>query len=66
MRSPTDTLLLEVERFLRKTGMAPTSFGSQTVGDPNLVTNLRKGRELRFKTTLKVRAFMSAHERESA
>jgi hypothetical protein len=66
MRSPTETLLAEVERFLRKTGMAQTAFGDQALGDPNLVSNLRGGRELRYKTFLKVRAFMSAHERETA
>jgi hypothetical protein len=66
MRSPTEALLIEVEQFLRKTGMAQTSFGDLALGDPNLVSNLRNGRELRYKTYLKVRAFMSNHERKSA
>jgi hypothetical protein len=66
MRSPTETLLAEVERFLRKTGMAQTAFGDQALGDPNLVSNLRGGRELRHRTLLKVRAFMDTREREIA
>jgi hypothetical protein len=66
MRSPTQNLLAEVEKFLRKTGMAQTAFGDQALGDPNLVSNLRCGRELRYCTLLKVRAFMTTRERESA
>jgi hypothetical protein len=57
---PTATLLAEVERFLRKTGMAPSAFGDQALKDPSLVNNLRDGRELRHRTMLKVRAFMAA------
>jgi hypothetical protein len=60
MDTPTAALLRKIECFLDKTGMAPTSFGDKALGDPSLINNLRKGRELRHRTTLKVRAFMAA------
>jgi hypothetical protein len=41
--------------------MAPSAFGGQAVGDPSLINNLRDGRELRYRTTLKVRDFMINH-----
>jgi hypothetical protein len=60
MDNPTAALLAEIECFLRKTGMAPSAFGDQAVRDPSLVNNLRDGRELRYRTALKVRDFMVA------
>ncbi len=46
--SPTAVLLAEeIERFLRKTGTAASAFGAQALDDPNLVTDLRGGREFR-------------------
>ena len=62
--TPTAALLVEVERFLKKTGMAPTSFGGQALGDPSLVNNLRNGRELRYRTLMKVKSFMASVPRE--
>ncbi len=38
------SLLLEIERYLRRTGVAPTTFGRRTVNDPRLVHDLRGGR----------------------
>jgi hypothetical protein len=69
MKSPTENLLNAVDRFLRKTGMPPSIFGSQAVGDPNLVKDLRDGRELRHRTLLRVKTFMDSYDdsaRESA
>ena len=66
MKSPTEILLIEVTRFLKRTGMATTTLGSSAIGDPNLVRNLREGRELRHSTLMKVKAFMDTSERESA
>lgn len=59
--TPTAALLADIEKFLKKTGMAPSAFGGQAVGDPSLINNLRDGRELRYRTTLKVRDFMANH-----
>ena len=51
----------EVERFIARTKMPVTKFGRQAVGDPNLVSNLREGRELRRVTAGKVRTFMAEY-----
>jgi hypothetical protein len=68
--TPTAALLAEIEKFLRKTGMAPSAFGEKALSDPSLINNLRDGRELRFRTMQKVRAFMDAatptRQRQSA
>lgn len=64
--NPTSALLDEIDDFLATTGTAPTIFGRDAVGDPNLLRNLKAGRELRFATIAKVRAFMAAHSEASA
>ena len=53
-------LLREVERFLRRGGVAPTRFGREVVGDPRFVFDLRNGRDPRPRTVEKVRAYLEA------
>jgi len=60
--TPTAALLAKIEAFLRKTGMAPSAFGEQALGDPSLINNLRDGRELRHRTLLRVRSFMATYD----
>ncbi len=36
---------LKIDRFLRRSGMAPTRFGRLAANDPRLVRDLRHGRE---------------------
>jgi len=55
-------LLLEIDKFLRRTKMPPTRFGRLAVRDPRLVGDLRNGREPRTETVLKVRAFIAAQK----
>ena len=38
------SLLLEIDRYLRRTGMRETTFGRAAVNDPRLVGDLRRGR----------------------
>ena len=38
------SLLPEIDRYLRETGMSPTRFGRRAVNDPRLVLDLRAGR----------------------
>jgi hypothetical protein len=38
------SLLIEIDRYLRRTGIAETTFGRRTVNDPRLVGDLRRGR----------------------
>lgn len=49
----------EIETFLRRTNMAPSRFGRLAVGDPRLVHDLRRGRELRARTAARVQAFIA-------
>lgn len=52
------TLLRRIERHLSATGMPPTRFGRETVGDPRFVFDLRAGREPRDETTRRVVAWL--------
>ncbi|WP_185205325.1 hypothetical protein [Sphingomonas sp. NBWT7] len=38
------SLLVEIDRYLRLTGVSPSTFGRRTVNDPRLVHDLRAGR----------------------
>ena len=62
MSNPTVALLSDIELFLEQTGTLPTNFGIAAMGDPTFVRRLRAGRELRYLTLEKVRAFMAAHQ----
>ena len=53
-------LLREVEKFLRRSDIAPTRFGKEAVGDPRFVFDLRNGRDPRPRTIERVRAFLEA------
>lgn len=37
-------LLTDIEKYLRRTGIAETTFGRRAVNDPRLVGDLRRGR----------------------
>lgn len=51
------TLLRQVERCLREGGISAARFGREAVGDPRLVFDMRRGRELRPATAQRVRAY---------
>lgn len=55
-------LLRKVEVFLRKTGMAPTHFGRESVRDPRLVFDLRNGREPGSRMKKRVEHFMNIYQ----
>ena len=40
-----EAFLAEVEAFLKRSEMKPTTFGKSAVGDPNFVRDLREGRK---------------------
>lgn len=54
------SLLIEVERCLRRRGMTPSRFGRDAMRDPRLVFDLRAGREPRARTAARVLAFIAA------
>lgn len=56
--STREELAKQVEDFLAKHGMAPTTFGVLTTGDRKLVAQLRKGRDVRTETADILREFM--------
>lgn len=49
----------DVEKFLKKTGVEPTIFGREALGDPSFVFDLRKGRSPSARTMDKVREWMN-------
>ncbi len=55
-------LLQRVERYLRRSGTAPTRFGREAVRDPRFVFDLRAGREPREPTRRRVASFLDQRE----
>lgn len=57
-------LLSRIESFLRVSGMKPSTFGANSISDPNLVNDLRLGRELRELTRARVEKYLeSSHKK---
>ena len=57
-------LLQRIERHLRRRRMSQTRFGREAVGDPNLVSQLKDGRELRAATLQRVIDYLNDNEEE--
>lgn len=57
-------ILTRVEAYIKRTRTPPTRFGRDAVGDPNLVFDLRDGREPRSRTTRRIEAFIAERERQ--
>ncbi len=53
-------LLSTIERYLRETGTPASRFGRDALGDPGFVAGLRRGREPRDSTMLRVGAYITA------
>lgn len=53
-------LLSTIERYLRASGVTPTRFGIDAMGDPGFVASLRRGREPRETTIRRVAAYLEA------
>lgn len=64
MTQPPDPALVEIEDFLTETGMTPTAFGRDALGDPGFVFDLRSGRDCRRSTTERARQQMQ-HYRDT-
>lgn len=56
-----EQLVAQIDAFLERTGMAPTRFGLETLGDGGLLKGLREGRSLSLKNAQKVMLFMEHH-----
>lgn len=64
--TPAKRFLDGIEAFLKSSGMAPTAFGSQAVGDPNFVSDLRAGRAPNLRLVGKVQDFIEKHARQKS
>lgn len=60
-----ETLLFDIDAFLRDVAMAETTFGRHAVNDGKFVGRLREGAGVTVATVDRVRAYMAA-EREKA
>ena len=60
------SLLIEIDRFLRQTDMAPTRFGREVAKDPRLVFDIRRGRECGPKLRRRIEAFIAGTRNRSA
>lgn len=60
--SSHDILLAEVEEFLKRHAMAPTTFGTLAANDMKLVSELRDGRDIRLSTADRIRRFMEEYQ----
>lgn len=54
-------LIRKIEKFLRRTDMAPTKFGRLAAHDPRFVFDLRNGRLPRIQTEERVEHFMNKY-----
>ena len=64
--SPHIDLLAMIEAHCARSGMSKSAFGTEALGDPRLVDDLREGREPRRKTVNRVLAFMATGKRHDA
>ncbi|MEG3084863.1 hypothetical protein U1707_14520 [Sphingomonas sp. PB2P12] len=54
------SVLMKIDRYLRRTGMPMSKFGRLAVGDPRLVHDLRRGRQPRAPMVAKIESFIAA------
>ena len=57
-------LIASIEAFLARHDMAPTRFGSEATGDPNLLASLRAGTSPRLDRLHRVADFMKRKDAE--
>ena len=53
-------LLRKIETFLKETGTSPTRFGRDSVRDPRLVYDMRRGREIGPRVAKRIAAFIES------
>ncbi len=56
------SLLLDISRFLRRSGMSASTFGRAAVNDPRFVHDLRNGRECGARVRSRVYAFIKRRD----
>jgi hypothetical protein len=58
IQSSADSLLAEIEAFCRRSGIAESTFGRQSVNDGKLCVRLRNGKDVTLETAAKIRDFI--------
>ena len=58
IQSTADSLLAEIEAFCRRSGIAESTFGRQSVNDGKLCLRLRNGKDVTLETAAKIRGFI--------
>ncbi len=53
------SVLVKINRYLRRTGMPATTFGRLSVNDPRLVFDLRRGRQPGARIVARVERFIA-------
>jgi len=56
------SLLIDIDRFLRRFDMPPTRFGREAVNDPRFIFDIRNGRECGSKIRSRVYAYIAKAE----
>lgn len=57
--APHEALLAEITAYLAAASISKSAFGLAATGDPRLVSDLEAGREPRWATIAKIRAYMA-------
>ena len=57
-------LLSTIDRYLKASGVPPTRFGRESVRDPRLVHDLRRGRQPGARVSKRVLAYIAARQAE--
>lgn len=65
--TPSETFRQKIEAFLNRTGMKPSAFGREAVGDGNFVTDvLDRGRMPSLRMVERVEDFMKTHRERAS
>ena len=63
MDIPSETdILNSIDLFLERHGMAPSRFGRDATGDPQLINSIRRGRSPSLKVLQQIAEFMRRYE----
>ncbi len=63
--STREALIVEIEKFLERTGIPPTRFGEDSCGERSLIKRLKRGGRISTDTYDRIKAYMRdrRHER---
>lgn len=59
-------LIDEIDAFIARTGMAPSTLGRRVFGNPHVVRRIRSGENITVRTIDKLRAFMATYQAPAA